>query len=295
MERSEESISREDLMVETKKPLDRATVLLSQNDERWAGDVMWDRKQVMDVLVRYDGWTKQDAKGVLYPYKSGNTIGTVGCQLTCLAMVLRLLDRNRRAAYWTPRTLLREARNYLYLSPCGVSLVQIFADLCCDITDGGVQLLAKEEFMAGVAGHARVFASNIQLLRSYRSLPEAARQQFAVMIKMGTYDDSFASHYMLADPFDLGTPDEDDLCVLDPAVLSGWKPKARKLSEAYAYLRKYETAMDREWKKKPGIQDLQIAGVWVFARRSDSIKGALCDLLAGLSRDACERSRDWPA
>jgi hypothetical protein len=70
---------------------------------------MWDRKKVMDVYRRYNGGTEADAAELLWRYPDGkNNIASEGCQLTCLAMVLRLLAP--QGSRWTPRKLNREAK-----------------------------------------------------------------------------------------------------------------------------------------------------------------------------------------
>ena len=49
------------------------------------------------------------------------------------------------------------------------------------------------------------------------SLSGRDRADVAVMLKIGTYDDTVGSHYVLVDPAEPGGTDEDDVAVLDPA------------------------------------------------------------------------------
>jgi hypothetical protein len=89
------------------------------------------------------------------------------------------------------------------------------------------------------------------------------RSHFAVMLKTGTYDDTFASHYLLLDPDAPGDPDEDDACVLDPAMPLE-KQRPWRLSESAKSIQDDYPEIKAEWKKKH-INPMQICGVWLFA------------------------------
>lgn len=240
----------------------------SQNDSRWRKEKMWDRQTVLDILRTHEGFTEREASEWLEVYEDGNTIGNEGCQITCLAMVLKLLDDRTKKLDWNPRRLHKLAQNGLYYSSCGVSLVQLYADLCCDATEGRVQLLAKEEFLAGEYRSRATFAADSSLLRFYRGLEKKLQRDFAAMVKMGTYDDTFASHYVLVDPSAPGDPDQNDFRVLDPAEPIHSNDRIWNLSNSFSYLHENgKSKIGMEWHRL-GIKPLQIAGVWLFGRKA---------------------------
>src|SRR5260370_7617675 len=94
-----------------------------QDDPAWAADPMWDRQAVIAVHQQYNHARKKDASELLRPFPDGNTIGNEGCLLTCLAMVLHLLDRS--SVRWSPKTLNAFAKKHLYYTQCGVSMVTL--------------------------------------------------------------------------------------------------------------------------------------------------------------------------
>ena len=78
-----------------------------QSDTEWGGDLMWDRKKVMEVHRRYNPTSPTRPADLLSPHQDGNNISNEGCLITCLAMVLRMLDT--RGARWTPRAVVQES------------------------------------------------------------------------------------------------------------------------------------------------------------------------------------------
>jgi len=225
---------------------------------------MWDRGKVMEVHRRYNG--KNAAQAMLRRFRAGNTIGNEGCLLTCLAMVLRLLAA--QSNQWTPKRLNRFAQDRLYYTPAGLSMATLYADLVCEATNGEVQLLLKEEYLSGEPGWPRTTASACVPLRAYRGLSAHSREDVALVLKTGTFDDTVASHFVVVDPLDRGPVDTDDVAVLDPAqpLVSSKRPwflsdSSRRICE--------DAKIRAEW-HRAGIHDLQLAGVWVFARWTSS-------------------------
>ncbi len=230
---------------------------------------------MIQAATELDGMSAADAEGLLREFKTGNSIGNEGCQLTCFAMVLALL-----APYpsdpWTPPNLNSWAHKLLYYTRSGLSMTTLYADLVAEVTDGDVQLCLKEEYLPGVAGWPRMTCDTSALVRAYRSLAPETRSRFLVMIKMGTYDDTVASHYVLLHPNEDPAPDDGDPLILDPA-----KPLDEdgpwRMSDCAAYI-KGDRAIATAW-SRDGITDTQLGGVWVFTRWSDGHAGSSLDPL----------------
>jgi hypothetical protein len=233
-----------------------------QSDPVWGKDLMWDRTKVMEVHRQYNGASRKEAEELLRKFPGDNTIANEGCLLTSLAMVLRLLAP--RGRYWTPRTLNKFAFENLYYTRAGLSMVTLYADMVSDASKGEVQLLLKEEYLSGELGWPRTQASKCLPLRAYRMLSEAERKNVVIILKIGTYDDTVASHFVVADPANPGSVDEDDVPILDPA--QPMKPVKRvwRLSDSSRQIRR-DNEIAEEWRQHK-IGDLQLAGVWVFAR-----------------------------
>ncbi len=246
-----------------------------QDDPTWGGDLMWDRDLVIQAATELEGMSAAAADALLRKFKTGNSIGNEGCQLTCFAMILALL-----APYpsdpWTPRNLNVWAHKLLYYTKSGLSMTTLFADLLAEVTDGDVQLCLKEEYLPGVAGWPQMFCDTSALVRAYRSLAPEARSRFLVMIKMGTYDDTVASHYALLHPNEAPAADDGDPLILDPA-----KPLDNSdpwhMSDCAATI-KGDRAIANAW-ARDGIADTQLGGVWVFSRWSDGHAGSSLDPL----------------
>ena len=232
-----------------------------QADPKWANDTMSLKNKLIGVHLAVNGKTLADVRD----WEWGDTIGTDGCLLTCLAMTLRLLATD--GARWTPRTLNREARKLLYYSDAGLSIVPLYADLLADVSDGSVQLCVQEQYFAGEKGHPARFASQSSLIRGYRTLSPAKRLDFTVMVKIGTHDDTFASHYVLVDPDQPGSPNEDDFAILDPDQPKRKRVKSWFVSDSYRRLHDERQDIRTEWHKQ-GIrwQENQLCAVWAFAR-----------------------------
>jgi hypothetical protein len=243
-------------------PFDLTDLPFRQDDPRWADELMWDRELVIRAATELDGFSMADAQALLRPFRTGNSIGNEGCQLTCFSMVLRLLARDELTP-WTPPRLNTAAHALMYYTPSGLSMTTLYADIVSEVTAGRVQLALKEEYLPGTRAWPQVFCDTAPLVRAYRSLPTSQRGDLLIMLKMGTYDDTVASHYVLLHPHDEGSPDDDDPFILDPA-----KPldEARpwRLSDCAAWI-KGDPAIGRAW-ERDGIEDTQIGGVWLFAR-----------------------------
>jgi hypothetical protein len=232
-----------------------------QDDPEWADDVMWDRDKVIDVHRRYNGASIAAAEGLLRRHDAGNIIATEGCLLTCLAMVLRLLAPNRE--HWTPRTLNRWAKRHLYYSNAGLSMVPLYADIVADAANGRVQACMQEQYFSGVACRPAMFSSQCPIIRGYRLLPVNRRQDAVVMLKIGTHDDTFASHYVLVDPERPGMANEDDCAILDPDQPLGRRSVPWRLTDSHTRLAR-DHDIKREWRRLR-IQPTQLSGVWLFA------------------------------
>ena len=219
---------------------------------------MWDRKTVVQVGQKYNDLSKTKADNLLWKYQGGNTIGNEGCLLTCLSMVLQMLHGDN--AIWTPDRLNGFAQENFYYTTSGLSMTTLYADLVGEASNGRVQLLLKEEYQSGATIYPKVFCSRCIPVQAYLSLPEATKVQCSVMIKSGTYDDTFASHFILVDP--RAKSGEDDIAVLDPIQPLNSKTAIWTLSDSSRKLCEDKDVMT-EWASL-NIAPLQIAGVWVF-------------------------------
>jgi hypothetical protein len=159
---------------------------------------MWSREAVMEVHRRYNRASPAEASGLLREFSSGNTIGDEGCLLTCLAMVLRLLAP--KGQHWTPRTLNKFDHRHHYYTPAGLAMVTLYADIVSHASDGEVQLLLKEDYLSGEPGWPQTHGPTCLPLRAYRTLTQQAREDVALVLKTGTYDDAVASHFVVVDP-----------------------------------------------------------------------------------------------
>lgn len=262
-----------------------------QNDGEWRNEPMWVREKVADVHRKYNGASLAAAKQLLHAYPEGNTIGNEGCLTTSLAMVLRLLDPSRKG--WTPQTLNQEATKRLFYTEAGLSMVPLYADLVADVTNGEVQLCAQEQYFSGDRGWAntKTFPPGSTLLRGYRALSARERGDFVVMLKIGTQDDTFASHYVLVDPNQSGSPDEKDVALLDPAQPSRPRVKPWMLSDSCKYL-KGDRDIGRKW-QRARISALQLSGIWVFGRWRHREQHSLASVLfqSIVRQDAIVRAR----
>ena len=259
-----------------------------QDYPEWRDDPMWVQEKVAEVHHKYNGASLAAAQGLLHRYPEGNTIGHEGCLTTSLAMGLRLLGPASKG--WTPRTLNREAHKRLFYTEAGLSMVPLYADLVADVTNGNVQLCAQEQYFSGEPRWPKTYPPGSTLLRGYRALPASQRGDFVVMLKIGTQDDTFASHYVLVDPDQSGSPDEEDVALLDPAQPSRPRVKPWMLSDSCRYLN--DGDIGREW-RRAGISPLQLSGVWVFGRwrhrEQQSLAGVLFQSIVG--QDAILRAR----
>ena len=211
----------------------------------------------------------------------GNTIGNEGCMLTSLAMVLHLLDDRPIHPAWTPTLLNEEAHARHFYTLAGISMVPLYADLVSEVTQGEVQLCAKEDYFPGEPKWPRNYASTSLLVRAYRQLSQEDRKHYAVMLKTGTYDDTFASHYVLLDPNDPGDPDDKNPVILDPIMPKNANSPWR-LSNSADFLRS-DKKVKKAWDDRK-IKRRQIGGVWLFARwqgrHAPLLMGSLAEALA---------------
>jgi len=239
----------------------------------------------MAVHKQYNPKSKTAAAQLLRRFRTnkGTTIGNEGCLLTSLAMVLRLLDQN--PGRWSPKELNTFAREHLYYTPCGLSMVPLYADLVCEASKGEVQLLLKEEYLPGVAGWPPTYASTCMPLRAYRAMARNDRQDVVVMLKIGTYDDTVGSHYLLVDQANPGPQGDDDLAVLDPAEPLPSKKARWLLSDSSRSI--CEDSVIRKAWRETGVRELRLAGAWVFARwiseRDAMLGGAFLRAMAALA------------
>jgi len=232
-----------------------------QDDPAWGRDVMWDRKLVLKAAA-LNKTPKVTANALLREFEDGNTIANEGCLLTCMAMVLRMLAPAGHGT-WTPRTLNRAAQAAYYYTRCGLSMTTLNADLVSEVSEGTVQLGPKEEYLPAVAPWPSVFCDTAPLVRAYRSLAPEKRADFLVVLKIGTYDDTVASHYVLLDPNSTDGPDVRDAEILDPAMPAGQTGKWR-LSDSSAWITG-DPEIAAGW-AVDGIVPMQIAGAWVYTR-----------------------------
>ncbi len=253
-----------------------------QHDPAWGDEVMWDRDLVVQAAVELNGETRADAEGLMRAFPDGNTLANEGCEVTALAMALRLFQPNASPP-WTPSLLNEYAHYYYYYTPCGLSLVPLYADLLSDVTEGLVQLAFKEERLSGVPGWPRRYAHTLPLVRAYRSLPVDRRSSYLVMLKTGTWDDTVASHYVLLDPSDSEGPDGEDPLILDPAMPLDASGPWRLSDSAAAILEDPEIAAGWE---AAGVEPTQICGVWVLVRFQEESRDALlAPLVAAWARE----------
>lgn len=260
-----------------------------QDDPHWGNDLMWDRAKVIKADTMLNGDSKKQAESLMREFDDGNSIGNEGCELTSMAMILRLLSPKTDKP-WTPRTLNEEAQARYYYTPCGLSMAQLNADLVSEVTNGNIQLAVKEEYLSGVKSWPKMHCDTSALVRAYRSLSPEERKDYAVMLKIGTYDDTVASHYLLLDPSDASSPDNRDPLVLDPAEPLDQTGPWHLSDSSHHILGDPEIA--REWKKF-GIEDTQIGGAWVYAKNptdhSHSLMGPLAAAWAReMARDAAQ-------
>lgn len=238
-----------------------------QDDPTWGHDVMWDRDLVIKADTKLNGESRTQAESLMREFEDGNTIANEGCLITSMAMVLRLLSEPGTKV-WTPRNLNHEAQKRYYYTPCGLSMAQLNADLLSETTSGKVQLTLKEEYLSGVPSWPKMRCDTSALVRAYRSLPEEERKNHAVILKIGTYDDTVASHYLLLDPADSGSVNDDNPLVLDPAKpFDETKPDWRLRDSSNQIVKDPEIA--KAWKES-GIEPTQICGAWVYSRFNPS-------------------------
>lgn len=257
-----------------------------QHDPRWKSVVMWDRDTVMKVGRKYHGLSKIRAGDLLWKYQGGNTIGNEGCLLTCLSMVLHMLNKGN--GIWTPDRLNDFAQEYLYYTPSGFSATTLYADLVGEASNGQVQLLLKEEYHSGTTRYPKVFCSRCMPVQAYLSLPESVKLQCSVMIKTGTYDDTFASHFILVDPG--AESGEDDIAILDPIQPLNSKAGIWTLSNSSKKLCE-DKDVKSEWAAL-NIAPLQIAGVWVFCTWRPETEAVLGQsFIEALSRSVTRTTR----
>jgi len=249
--------------------LDVAGMPYRQDDPGWRSDLMWDRALVIRAATQLNGDTLSEAQALLREFDDGNTVGNEGCMLTCLAMTLRLLVPQHRPP-WTPGTLNTAAHEHSFYSPCGLSMTTLYADLVSEVSGGEVQLCLKEEYRPGVRTWPRRHARGAPLLPAYRSLRPVRRAHFVVMLKLGTFDDTVASHYVLSHPHETAPLDEDDLEILDPAMPLTHRGPWRLSDSARTILADAQIAA--AW-ADDGIEPTQLGGVWVFARSGPSHDG----------------------
>lgn len=259
-----------------------AALPFRQHDPAWGEELMWDRDLVLRAAVELNGETRADAEGLMRAFDDGNNLSNEGCQVTALAMALRLFQPDATPP-WTPSLLNEYAQYYYYYTPCGLSLVPLYADLLSDVTEGRVQLALKEERLSGVPGWPKRYAHTLPLVRAYRSLPVDRRSSYLLMLKTGTWDDTVASHYVLLDPADDGGPDGLDPLILDPAMPLDAAGPWRMSDSAAAILE--DPAIAAEWAAAE-VEPTQVCGVWALARFQEESRDALlAPLVAAWARE----------
>lgn len=224
---------------------------------------MWDRDRVIEAATRLNGMSREKAESLMREFEDGNTIANEGCLITSMAMVARLLSEPG-GKVWTPRTLNRAAQASYYYTPSGLSMSPLNADLLSEVTDGKVQLTLKEEYLSGVSPWPRMHCNTSALVRAYRSLPQEERKNHAVIVKIGTYDDTVASHYLLLDPADTGALDDANPRVLDPAQPFDSDTSEWRLRDSSAQILK-DPDIAKAWKES-GIEPTQLCGAWVYSK-----------------------------
>ena len=78
----------------------------------------------------------------------------------------------------------------------------------------------RRSSLAGFSGEPRwpkTQASECLPLRAYRMLSRTERRDVVIVLKIGTYDDTLASHFVVVDPANPGPPDDDNVPIFDPA------------------------------------------------------------------------------
>jgi len=130
----------------------------------------------------------------------------------------------------------------LYYTDAGLSMVPLYAHLVADVTKGRVQLCMQEQYFAGVGRRPPRFASRCSILRGYQVLPRSRLHDFVMMLKIGTHDDTFASHYVLVDPDLPVSLADDDIAILDPDQPLGPRTTRWGLSDAHARLARTGTS-----------------------------------------------------
>lgn len=249
-----------------------------QDNPDWADCEMWHRPTIIETLVSKNKWTEDEASEWIRKFKGDrpdkpgkNNIGNEGCLITSLAMILVLLG-SKKFQNKTPEYLNKFAMEKLYYSRSGISLVPLYADIILEITEGAVQLAAKEEY-SWSPKESKTTMSNSTIAKKYLCSAENIRKNYALMIKIGTYDDAVASHYLLIDP------DKQDLTdnpkVLDPAMPLESKKTIWTLSDSYRQICK-----DPDIKKKilkEGVDETTIRGIWLFAKWENSSSESLLE------------------
>lgn len=232
-----------------------------QDDPQWGSDLMWDRSLVVDVAKQQEGFTATEAHALMREFPDGNNIANEGCQLTCLAMVMRLLDPTHKPA-WNPGTLNAAAHDGLYYTLSGLSVSTLYADIVSDLTDGLIQLIAKEEYAPGQHRWPAVTTSSSPLARAYLALDQSQRASSLVMLKTGTWDDTVASHYVLIDPTTSSNAEDNNPLILDPAMPADHDGPWTIQDSAKWILQDPE--IEKAWRRQ-GISNLQIGGAWAFS------------------------------
>ncbi|MDP2308628.1 MAG: hypothetical protein Q8P18_21585 [Pseudomonadota bacterium] len=257
-----------------------------QDDKRWRGEVMWNRALVAAAAAA-GGVVPEDAADLMPPHSRGNaTIGSDGCMITSLAMILRWLDPDAEQA-WNPQSVLAAAVSEGFSHPSGISMVTLYADLVSDVSKGEVQLACKEDYLSGRDGwgrRGRNFVADCALLQAYLRLPPTTRADFAVMLKIGTWSDAFASHFVVVHPGQEGVAHTaEELRVLDPAMSETANHATWTLADADRNLR-HDPKIGEAWRDQ-GIEPGQLAGVWMFARWRQGGRYLLGALLGAMASE----------
>lgn len=240
-----------------------------QKDRGWAKERIWDERQV----ARSVG-SASKAKRLL---AAGTTFADQGCQLCSIATALAWLDDGAETP-WNPRLVLKGARAD-YIGKSGVAMAPLYADLCTDLTNGRVQMLAKENF---AAGGQQPRLSQVGLVRAYRdpALSPKRRAGLLVMLRIGTHDETIPSHYLLISPADAGPPDSDDALVWDPDMPDAPTPGSCTFMEAWRNFASPTADGGQRARrlKKEKVDAGRVASVYLFGRRAvndfDSVLGA---------------------
>jgi hypothetical protein len=112
------------------------------------------------------------------------------------------------------------------------------------------------------------------------------------MLKIGTHDDTGASHYVLVDPAQPGSLGDEDVALLDPIQPAESQAVPWMLSDSYNHLdedRRIRTA----W-RKAGISTLQLSGAWAFARWRTRSQRCLAERLFRAIVENPGRESSWP-